>query len=59
MSLFAQPESRITAGEGEALKGRAKPKDKMSKKLAAMARRTGKKGPGEGKVSMQGRGMLM
>lgn len=41
------------------MKGRAKPKDRMSKKLAAMARRGGKKGPGDGKVSLQGRGMLM
>jgi len=58
LDYLHQPESRLPAGEGEAVKGRAKPKDRMSKKLAAMVRRTGKKAPGEGKVSMQGRGML-
>jgi hypothetical protein len=61
LDYLNQPDSNIPLGEGEAVKGRAKPKDRMSKKLAAMSRKGGKKGAGEGKggVSLQGRGLLM
>lgn len=52
------PQSSVAAGEGEAVKGRAKPKDRMSKKLAAMSRKGGAKS-GSGKVSLQGRGLLL
>lgn len=53
------PENNLPAdaAPGAAVKGKAKPKDKMSKKLASMSRRG--KGGGEGKVSLQGRGLLM
>lgn len=58
LDYMRRPEN-MASQEGEAVRGKAKPKDKMSKKLAAMSRKGGKKGGAEGKVSLQGRGLLL
>ena len=58
LDYMRRPDS-MAATEGEAVKGKAKPKDKMSKKLAAMSKKGARKGAGEGKISLQGRGLLL
>ena len=59
LDYMRRPDNAVPAGEGEAVKGKAKPRDRMSKKLAAMSRKGGRKGAGDGKVSLQGRGLLL
>lgn len=59
LDYMRRPESMVSAGEGEAVKGKAKPKDRMSKKLAAMSRKGARKSAENGKVSLQGRGLLL
>lgn len=59
LDYMRRPDNLVPAGEGEAVKGKAKPKDRMSKKLAAMSRKGGHKGAADGKVSLQGRGLLL
>ena len=58
LDYMRRPDSQA-ATEGEAVKGKAKPKDKMSKKLVAMSKKGGRKSAAEGKVSLQGRGLLL
>ena len=59
LDYMRRPDNMVPAGEGEAVKGKAKPKDRMSKKLAAMSRKGTRKSAGDGKVSLQGRGLLL
>ena len=60
LDYMKRPESLVPAGEQEAGRGKGKPKDKMSKKLVAMARTGGRNRPGQSnKVSLQGKGLLM
>ena len=59
LDYMRRPDSMVQSGEGEAVKGKAKPKDRMSKKLAAMSRKGSRKGAGDSKVSLQGRGLLL
>ena len=56
-----QPESKVQqTGNEQGVKGKAKPKDKMSKRLKAMnSKSRGKAGAGGSKVSLQGKGLLV
>ena len=60
LDYMKRPDSLVPVGEQEAGRGKGKPKDKMSKKLVAMARAGGRNRPEQSnKVSLQGKGLLM